>query len=258
MGKSRFNVFREKKVAVPDLLKVYKAYLQETKKIVPPFLVDIPKSEFKLELVSKKPWSAFNTHYAPFKSKLSINQDIPLNTHDLRHLSQHEAWGGHHSELSLKDELLTQKGRGEHGLVIVYSPQVFVSEAIAESMFDILGIKSRLDDGELLLWNYNRYIFALYNLVTFRYFDDNLSKQSIARELETYDIGQEGRKVVLNFSTDKSYGKYATIYYTAYNFMMALYNQTTNKDDFIHHVFNQPCTPSMREKNSRAKKYNVL
>lgn len=248
-GKGRFEIFEERKVEPDKLIEKYILLLDSTKKSVPEYLTSIEDSEFKHELVQNEPWSAFNTHYAPFKSKLSINSDIPLTSFDLFQLSLHEAWGGHHSELSLKDKLLINEGRGEHGIVIVNSPQVYISEGIAEGMFEILGFRGNLDDEEMLLWFLTRYMFALQNLVAHMYFDDKMNKDEIEAEIEKYDIGKKGREAVINFSTDKMFGRYSAVYYSAYSLITDLHEKAGDKESFIKHLFTQPCTPKLLRVN---------
>ena len=66
-------------------------------------------------------------------------------------------------------------------------------------------------------WYYDRLVFALQNLTTFLFFDDKKSKQEIQNELNMD---------VLNFSTDPIFGRYAPVYYSAYNFLEDMYRES--------------------------------
>ncbi len=243
LGLSRQEVFKKQKIKKTTLLSRFETHIQEVKSLLPQFITDFPDLGFTFDLVTNKPWSAFNSHLAPFSSKLSINTDAELTDFDLYHLAFHEAYGGHHSELSQKDKLL-QQGRGEHGLVITFSPQTFISEAIAEGVYTIFQSK-KSDLEQQMVWNYNRLIFALQNLSTYMFFDDNKSREEVDQELRKYNVSTKARKNILDFSTDKLFGKYAPIYYTAYDFFRKVYDNTTEKEKFVKTLFTQPCTPKL-------------
>jgi hypothetical protein len=254
ISKDRFQVHQEHKVKESNLISKYKQILDNTKQKIPNFLTQIEGSQFTFEVVNNKPWVAFNSHLAPFTSKLSLNADSGLTDLDLLKFSQHEAWGGHHSELSLKDTLLTEQGRGEHGIVIVNSPQVFVSEGIAEGLFRAFGLFDQLSDEQQLLWFYTRKLLALHNLAAHYYFDDGKEKEEISTLLERYNVGKNGIKVVVDFSTDDAFGRYSAVYYSASTFIDNLYNQTKDKEAFLKFIFTQPCTPTLlKEKFSIQK-----
>jgi hypothetical protein len=226
-------------------LTEFQTSIKKVKKKIPQSILKFTDEGFIVELTSGKPWSAFNTHLAPFKSKLTLNIDISFNALDLYRLASHEAYGGHHSELSNKDNLLVREQKGEHGLVITLSPQVFISEGIAECMYVLFEILDKVNEEQMLAWHYDRLIFALQNLATFMFFDDDLTKEAIDGVFKKYIISDESRKGILNFSTDPLFGKYAPIYYSAFNFVEDLYLKTTKKDELINTLFTQPCTPNL-------------
>jgi hypothetical protein len=163
----------------------------------------------------------------------------------LYRLAFHEAYGGHHSELSHKDNLLINENRGEHGIIISFSPQTFVSEAIAEGIYVLLNGLDQSSDEQLIGWNYDRLIFALYNLATHLHFDDGLDRTEINNRLKKYGVTDKTRENILNFSLDPLFGKYAPVYYTAFNFLSELYSKTDSKDKLIKTLFTKPCTPKL-------------
>ena len=244
-GKSRMEVCNKYSIQEDQYVHKFNSYIQEIRQKLPSYI--IPKNDlgFTVEVTHDKPWSAFNLHTQPFASKLLLNADNNLTEIDLHRLACHEAYGGHHSELCNKDGLLTEQKRGEHGLVITFSPQVFVSEAIAEGIFQLLKVLDTSNSAHCISWHYTRLIFALQNLSSFMYFDDGLSRDEIDEILKQYAVSDDTRSGILNFSCDPIYGKYAPVYFSAYNFIEKLYSQTPDKKKLLDTLFFQPCTPSI-------------
>jgi hypothetical protein len=242
---NRFEVFKQFAVPTKQYINVFKDNVLLIKTSLPKYITDYEDRGFLFEITNHKPWSAFNTHIAPFQSKLTLNTDIVFNQMELRELASHESYAGHHSELSQKDKLLINEGRGEHGLVITYSPQTFVSEAIAEGMYVLLDLLDEQNVAQMLAWYYDSLICALQNMATFMFFDEKFTRQKIAEMLKYFGISDETREYVLNFSTDPLFGKYAAVYYTAFNFLQRLYNKTSHKEKLIRTLFTKPCTPKL-------------
>lgn len=244
-GLTRQETFKKHSLPIEDYEDTFKKFVDEAKNILPKFISNFPDEGFLFEVVTDKPWSAFNSHIAPFRSKLTLNSDVSFTKLDLYRLAFHEAYGGHHSELSYKDLLLTQQKRGEHGLVIAFSPQTFVSEAIAEGIYVLLGGLNPDDDDHMVGWYYDRLIFALQNAATFWFFDDDLSREVIKAKLQRYAVSDKTVENILNFSTDELFGKYAPVYYSAFNFIQELYETMDQKDELIKTLFTKPSTPSL-------------
>lgn len=244
-GQTRQESFKKHSLPIEDYESTFQKFVHEAKNVLPKFISDFPDKGFLFEVVTDKPWSAFNSHIAPFKSKLTLNSDVSFTKLDLYRLAFHEAYGGHHSELSHKDVLLTQQGRGEHGLVITFSPQTFVSEAIAEGIYVVLDGLNSDDDDYMVGWYYDRLIFALQNAATFWFFDDGLSREEIKVKLQSHAVSDKTVENILNFSTDELFGKYAPVYYSAFNFIQKLYEGTGQKNELIKTLFTKPCTPSL-------------
>lgn len=240
---TRFDVIQEDSVAKRSVVKLFQAKLDSARnKLDPQFPLPVGES-MTVTGISRKPWSAFNRHVAAFSSELQINLDVRHTETDLLRLAGHEGYGGHHTELSLKDKLLLE-GRGEHGLVITFSPQTFISEAIAESsasIFDLLPHNRKTQ----LLTDYDRLTDALLNLAAFWFFQDKIEKKEIKDKLMHFKIADETREMILNFATDDFWGKYALIYYPAYDFLLNFYNRTEDKHGFLAEIYNLPTTPEM-------------
>ena len=94
----------------------------------------LPAEEsFTLELVRDEPWEAYNYYLGGRRSRIALNVDRPTSAAFLIELVAHEAYPGHHTEQSLKEEALVAQGLGEAALSLVPTPQSIVSEGIAEN-----------------------------------------------------------------------------------------------------------------------------
>lgn len=239
----RHEVIKKLKVNPDQLIDVFKKYLSVYSRKLPEYLQT--KAEFDYEVVEKAPWGAFNHHTAPFTSRLTLNSSAGLTTLNMKLLAVHEAYGGHHTELSLKDSLLIEQGRGEHGFVLIYSPQVFISEGIAEAAFEMFRYESELDVEEQICRTYLELSNALTNKAVFMYHNENKQKAELEEFIDKFDMGSVGKANIVNFVTDPSFGKYPAVYGTAKRFILGLYNNTKNKEEFLKLVYTQPCTPQL-------------
>ena len=103
-------------------------------------LFPLPQDEaFELTLVSDKPWRAYNVYQGGYYSRIDINTDLPVNLFWLPDMLAHEGYPGHHTELSIKESLLT-KGQGwqEYCIALTYGPSSVIAEGIATRALDIL------------------------------------------------------------------------------------------------------------------------
>ena len=245
----RHDLFLKLNVKKENLLPEFKRYLDKYKALLPKYLET--NGEFEYEVVSQAPWGAFNYHIAPFISKLTLNSSVGLTTLDLKHLAVHEAFGGHHTELSLKDRLLVNKQRGENGFVLVYSPQVFISEGLAEAAFEIFQYDKDLTIEEQVISAYQDLSIALTNKVVFMYYQDKLPKEEIEKYIDSFDMGDLGKSNIINFVYDQIFGEYPAVYYSAKKFMLETYERAKDKKGFLLEVYTQPVTPSLLARKYR-------
>jgi hypothetical protein len=103
-------------------------------------VVDLPEGESPiLEPVHDEPWWAFNYYLGNLKSRVVLNIDLPTTGLDLIHLAAHEVYPGHHTESSVKEQLLVrEQGRIEESISMVPTPCSLLSEGIAEIGADIV------------------------------------------------------------------------------------------------------------------------
>ncbi len=103
-------------------------------------LVELPAGEaVTLDPVQDEPWWAFNYYLGDLRSRVVLNTDVPTTGLDLLHLVAHEVYPGHHTEHSVKEQLLIRdRGQIEEGIQLVPTPQAVLSEGIAETGLDLL------------------------------------------------------------------------------------------------------------------------
>lgn len=103
-------------------------------------VVDLPEGEnLVVEPVQDEPWWAFNYYLGGLKSRVVLNTDLPTTGLDLIHLAAHEVYPGHHTESSVKEQLLVrEQGFVEQTISMVPSPRAVLSEGIAEIGADIV------------------------------------------------------------------------------------------------------------------------
>ena len=103
-------------------------------------VVDLPEGERALlEPVTDEPWWAFNYYLGDLASRVVLNTDVPTTGLDLIHLAAHEVYPGHHTEHSVKEQLLArEQDRVEETIALVPTPAAVVSEGIAEVGADVV------------------------------------------------------------------------------------------------------------------------
>src|SRR5207253_2390329 len=85
-----------------------------------------------LELVEDEPSLALNYYLGGPRRRVVSNTDLPRRANDLLPVVAHELYPGHHTEHSLKEQLLVcGRGQLEESILMVGTPQSTVNEAIA-------------------------------------------------------------------------------------------------------------------------------
>jgi hypothetical protein len=99
----------------------------------------LPEGEsMEIELVRGQPWSGYNWYLGNLKSRIEINTDLPVRLNDIADLLAHEAYPGHHTEHSIREQLmLGEQGYGEFAIALLTSPQAVISEGIATNAFNV-------------------------------------------------------------------------------------------------------------------------
>lgn len=96
-------------------------------------LSSLPDDEsFELELVNDEPWWAYNYFLGNGRSRVEINTDLPMWSHELSVTMAHELYPGHHTEGAVKEaELLKRRGWDEFAIALSLAPQALLAEGIA-------------------------------------------------------------------------------------------------------------------------------
>lgn len=239
----RKDVIKQMHLEKDEIMPFFEKEIKKVKECIPSFLLIDDCLEYSI--VKDKPWSAFNQHIKPYTSRLSLNINGDLNTFDIKHICMHEGYGGHHTELSLKDRMLVDKGKLEHGFILVYSPQTFISEGIAEMAFEIFRASQDLKHEEKVYFAYSKLFYALLNKATFLHYKHKKSREEIKTYLFEHGIIQEGIKNALNMINDPVFGKYAPVYYSSKDLMLEKYNNARDKEKFLKKIYLNPCTPGL-------------
>jgi hypothetical protein len=96
-------------------------------------VVDLPEDEsVELVIVHDEPWMAFCEYLGGYRSRISVNADLPYSALEALVLAMHETYPGHHTEGCMKEHALV-RGQGliEAAIVMVPTPQSLVAEGIA-------------------------------------------------------------------------------------------------------------------------------
>jgi hypothetical protein len=103
-------------------------------------LFELPNGEsVEVDYVSDEPWTAFNYYQGGLRSRIAVNTDVPMTPDILVMLVAHEAYPGHHTEHSWKEQLhVREGGRLEESALMVGTPSSLIGEGIAELASEIL------------------------------------------------------------------------------------------------------------------------
>jgi hypothetical protein len=86
-----------------------------------------------ISLVTGQPWSAYNWYDGQLRSRIEINTDLPVRAGGLIGLATHETFPGHHLEHASKEQrLYREQGRAEATVMLVNTPEAYVSEGLGE------------------------------------------------------------------------------------------------------------------------------
>ncbi len=95
--------------------------------------IALPENEnFKMELVTDKPWGGYNWYQGNYASLIQINTDLPIYISRAIDVGSHESYPGHHVfNMLLEKNLYNEKGWIETSMYPLYSPQSLIAEGSA-------------------------------------------------------------------------------------------------------------------------------
>lgn len=94
----------------------------------------LPDGEkLSFSMVRDEPWAAYNWYDGNLKSRVEVNTDLPMRAQQLALTLAHETFPGHHMEHSWKEARLYRKrGYGEASVMLINTPESYISEGLAE------------------------------------------------------------------------------------------------------------------------------
>lgn len=122
-----------------ELEAVFRALLEDFRSRTEA-LVGLPQGEdVEVEYVSDKPWAAFNFYLGGLRSRIEVNTDVALSPSFVVELAAHEAYPGHHTEHSWKEQRRVREGGElEESAQMIGTPASLISEGIAGLAAEIL------------------------------------------------------------------------------------------------------------------------
>lgn len=225
---------------------------------------DLPESEsFHVEFVSDQPWSAYNWYLGNCRSRIDINTDLPMRIYILPGLLAHEAYPGHHTELSIKEhKLIREKGYLENYVNLINSPSCVVAEAIATSALETIFTEEELENwfrSELLpragLTHINASQITAYfkafdkmagltGNAAFMLHDQKKSANEIIAYLQKYGLNTEKEaQQSIKFITNPLYRSYIFTYHIGYDMLKDLFAKK-DRHTYFKRLLEEPVTPS--------------
>ena len=95
-----------------------------------------PGERLHVSFVRNQPWSAYNWYDGGLRSRVDVNTDLPTHLPGFAHTVAHEAYPGHHLEHAWKEADLVERGRVECSLLLINTPECFISEGLADLGFE--------------------------------------------------------------------------------------------------------------------------
>lgn len=132
--KAKLKVYRKRFVIPPDRVALVMQTALDSARSRTRAFIDLPDGDScALEIVTGKPWRAFNAFQGNGKSIIQLNVDSPLRISGVLDCVCHEGYPGHHVNASMWEERLYRgKGWVEFSISPLYSPSSLVAEGIAE------------------------------------------------------------------------------------------------------------------------------
>ena len=130
----RVAAYRARFAVPKDRLEaVVRAAVAECRRRTAPHIELPPGEGVEIEIVSGKPWAAYNWYRGNGRSLIQVNTDYPLQLERVLELGCHEAYPGHHLHNTLLEQrLVKQKGWVEFQVYPLSTPFFFVAEGIGD------------------------------------------------------------------------------------------------------------------------------
>jgi hypothetical protein len=181
------------------------------------------------EFVSEEPWSAFNYYLGGLQSRIAVNTDLPLYTSVVAGTVAHETYPGHHTEHAWKEQgLVRERGQIEEALMLICTPQSFVSEGIAMVGAEVLlgdeldelaahhlgSVGIRYDAGlARRVRVIQQQLAGVQGNAALLLYEDGVSREEVREYLKRWSLLSEERaEHAMGFLTDPMWRAYVTTY----------------------------------------------
>ena len=266
---SRMSKLRiTRKVPESNIYDFFKTALEIVKTKTKEFFIDIlPENEqIKIILVDNNDeqikWACYEWYLGDYTSRLEINPNYEMYWTVFLLFASHEGYPGHHTEFAIKEERLYRElNQFEHSILILHSPNLVISEGIANMAISVLfssqetaeiGLQEFCPDAskeypleELVLQDKVKrkiplfwYNFAYHALVD-KYSDDELMRYGKNVEM----FGEEGLRNEVKRLSNPTYSKNAFMYNLGIEAIEQKYGKSPTAKDFRNLLIN-PILPS--------------
>ena len=214
--------------------------------------------------VQNQPWSAYNWYLGHCRSRVEINTDLPIRINNLVELISHEAYPGHHTELSIKDtRLVQQAGRFEHSVALINSPSCVISEGIAscalstimpdetlvawltEEIFPMAGLSHLDAKHEYMIDQAMENLAAVGGNAAFLLHDQGAMADRVSGYIQHFGLRteQEARKAI-EFFSHPLYRSYTYTYYWGKKMLKSLFALKQDVTHWYTRLLTEAVTPS--------------
>jgi hypothetical protein len=268
---SRLGAWRDPLRLDPvEVLPLFRAAVREVRRRTKA-LLELPRGErVKVQPVHGQAFGANNLYLGQARSLIELSADRAFFGDYLLDYAAHEAYPGHHTEAAIKDTSLHHgRGRLEHSLVQLHSPDATVSEAIATHALDMVFPHpddwagwmgehlntTAMDRTELARLRFvlqeMRRLQAVVSNAAFMCHVDKLPEEQILDYLRSYALrGQAEAQNVLGFIRAPQYRAYVFTYQYGFSLMEAAI-QRAGVGVFMQALY-QPLTPRDLERFASA------
>jgi hypothetical protein len=262
---NRFQSFKEQvmistETAVPIINRLADELRARTQQRFP-----LPADEnCDYEFVNDKPWGAYNWYLGNYRSRIEINLDNPIRVYTLPHFISHEAYPGHHTEHSIKEQKhYRELGLLEYSILLSNTPDAVISEGIAEYALELMFSPEELVDiyqqilEETGLSKYDgELIYEFVHIASrpLRKVGDNellllhdkgASDDEVIAYGMRYGLSSEKEETkYLQFAKDPLWRSYGFNYSLGYELIAKLLSSTENKDQMFTRLLQESLTPA--------------
>ena len=266
----RMNDLRVQRTIPEDkVFELFKKALNITRERTKEVFVDLlPESErINIELVknnnnNKIKWTYYNRYLGNFRSRIEVNPNYNMYWTLFFSAATHEGYPGHHTEFIVKEQRLYRElNQFEHSILLLNSPNLIISEGIAEIAANMLF--SYRDQAEISLREFcqdlskessietliaqgkvkGKLSLFWYNF-TYHALIDGWSEEKLIRYATSFEIfSQENIKNRINFSFNPVHSTTAFSYYIGSKLIINKHGGFPSVKDFRDLLIN-PILPS--------------